>query len=175
MKQGLIHIYTGNGKGKTTAALGLILRACGRGMNVILVQFLKNRDTGELHALNKLNGVTVLRNAGDFAFFSSAADSEKEEIRRQNNANLTEAFRLANEKACDLIALDEIFPAYENGALDKALADKFILEKPVEAELILTGRNAPPHFIEAADYVTESVKIKHPYDLGVKAREGIEF
>ena len=88
---------------------------------------------------------------------------------------MLEAYRLANEEICDLLVLDEICAAYNNGALDTALADKLILNKPYGLELVLTGRNAPPHFMDAADYVTEFIKHKHPYDAGVAAREGIEF
>jgi cob(I)alamin adenosyltransferase len=172
---GLIHLYTGDGKGKTTAALGLLLRAVGHGMRVVLVQLLKGRDTGELHALQHLPGVTVLRHTREFGFFKSAGERDKAEIIRQNNANVSEASRLVHEGLCDLLILDEICAAYQNEALDTALADKLIFEKPACLELVLTGRNAPPRFAEAADYLTEFVKRKHPYDGGIMAREGIEF
>jgi cob(I)alamin adenosyltransferase len=174
MRQGLIHLYTGEGKGKTTAALGLLLRAHGRGLRVVLVQFLKGRDTGELHALNKLPGITVLRHTNDFGFYRSASEQNKTEINRQNNENLADAYRLAHEGA-NLIVLDEICAAYNNGALDRAMADRLIMEKPFSLELVLTGRNAPQQFGETADYVTEFVKRKHPYDSGIAAREGVEF
>ena len=175
MRQGFIHVYTGDGKGKTTAALGLLLRASGRGMRAVLVQFLKGRDTGELYALENLRGVTVLRYAREFGFYDSASEEDKEEMKRRNNANLLEASRLAHEGLCDLLVLDEICAAYTNGALDTALADKLVFDKPYGLELVLTGRNAPPRFMGAAKYVTEFVKRKHPYDGGIAAREGIEF
>ena len=169
MRSGLTHLYTGNGKGKTTAALGLLLRAHGHGRRIVLVQLLKGRDTGELHAIENLRGITVLRNA------SSANKQNMEEIRNQNNANLTEAYKLANAGLCDLLVLDEICVAYNNKALDTELTDKLILSKPSALELVLTGRNPPPHFLEAADYVTEFVKRKHLYENTVAAREGVEF
>jgi len=175
MKRGLIHVYTGDGKGKTTAALGLILRASGYGMRVVLAQFLKGRDTGEIHALENLRNVTVLRCTQVLGFYASSSETDKAEMKRQNNANLVEAFRLADEGLCDLLVLDEICVAYSNGSLDKALADKLILNKPFALELVLTGRNAPPHFMELADYFTEFVKRKHPYDNGIAAREWVEF
>jgi len=175
MRQGLLHVYTGDGKGKTTAALGLLLRASGRGMRTVLVQFLKGRDTGEIHALESLPGVTVLRCTREFGFYASASEANRATMKRQNNANLWEASRLAHEGLCDLLVLDEIFAAYTKGALDTALADKLVFHKPFGLELVLTGRNAPPHFQDAADYVTEFVKRKHPYDSGIAAREGIEF
>lgn len=172
---GLIHLYTGDGKGKTTAALGLLLRAYGQGMRVALVQFQKSRDTGELHALRDLPRVTVLRQTEGMGFYKFASDSDKAEMRRQNNANMAEAYRLIHSGGCDLLVLDEICAAYNAGALDKEFADKTISGKPPEVELILTGRDAPAHFAEAADYVTEFFKRKHPYDNGVTARKGIEF
>ena len=175
MKQGLIHVYTGEGKGKTTAALGLLLRASGRGMRAVLVQFLKGRDTGEIHALENLRGVAILRCTREFGFYASASEANKAEMRQQNNVNLLEASRLAFEGLCDLLVLDEICAAYTNGALDTALADRLILHKPFGLELVLTGRTPPPHFVDAADYVTEFMKRKHPYDDGIAAREGIEF
>ncbi len=172
---GLTHLYTGDGKGKTTAALGLILRASGRGMRTVLVQFLKGRDTGEIHALTHLPGVIVLRHTREFGFYKSASEQDKVEMTKQNNDNLTEAIRLATGGLCDLLVLDEMCVAYTNDALDTALADNLILHKPTGLELVLTGRNAPQHFIHAADYMTEFVKRKHPYDSGIAAREGIEF
>ena len=175
MKQGLIHVYSGNGKGKTTAALGLLLRAYGHGMRVVLVQFLKGRDTGELHALETLSGVTILRNTQEFGLYKNASERDRMEITRQNNANLTEASRIVSEGLCELLVLDEICAAYNNGAVDTHLADKLIFHKPRGLELVLTGRDAPQHFIEAADYVTEFTKRKHPYDNGIASREGVEF
>jgi len=175
MSRGYIHLYTGDGKGKTTAAMGVILRANGSGKRTVLVQFLKGRETGEIEALKSLENITVLRHTRDFGFFISASDKDKEEIINQNNANLLEASRLANAGLCDLLVLDEICAAYTNNALDTELADKLIKEKPISLELVLTGRSAPLHFIEHADYVTELVKHKHPYDEGVKARKGVEF
>jgi cob(I)alamin adenosyltransferase len=174
MMRGQVHLYTGDGKGKTTAALGLLLRAHGRGLRVALAQFLKGSETGELKALEKL-GVAVLRNSRDYGFWHNASEQEREEIRRENSANLAEAARLAEAGLCDLLVLDEICAAYRLGAVDTGLADRLILEKPEPLELVLTGRDAPLFFIKAADYITELVKRKHPYDNGVGAREGIEF
>jgi cob(I)alamin adenosyltransferase len=174
MTRGLIHLYTGEGKGKTTAALGLLLRARGRGLRVALAQFLKGGETGELKALDAL-GVTVLRNSRDYGFWKNASQAEKAEMKRENDANLAEAGRLARAGLCDLLVLDEICAAYRLGALDTALAERLVLVKPEGLELVLTGRDAPPLFWEAADYVTEFTKRKHPYDQGVGAREGIEY
>lgn len=175
MRQGLIHVYTGDGKGKTTAALGLILRAYGRGLHVVLVQFLKGCETGELYALDALSGITVLRYPQKLGFYKSASEQNKKEMVRLNNEHLAQAHRLALDGLCDLLVLDEICAAYNNRAADTELTDKLVLNKPLGLELVLTGRNAPQHFIDAADYVTEFMKRKHPYDSGIAAREGVEF
>ncbi|MDR1664398.1 MAG: cob(I)yrinic acid a,c-diamide adenosyltransferase [Clostridiales bacterium] len=175
MIPGLIHVYTGDGKGKTTAALGLVLRAAGRGINAVIAQFLKGRDTGELHALKSINGVTVFRNSRDFGFYSAAGEVIKAEIFRENNENFIRGLALAREYGRCLLVLDEICPAYHIGAINKDLVDDLLITKPPGIELVLTGRNAPEHFVKAAGYVTVFTKQKHPYDAGIAAREGIEF
>ena len=175
MKQRLIHVYTGDGKGKTTAALGLALRASGHGLKIVLVQFLKGRDVGELHALERLDNIKVLRYSQDFGFYVSADDATREKMRTRNNENLAEACRLMDQGLCDLLILDEVCAAYQNDAVDRKMVDDLLANKPEKLEMVLTGRNAPPHFTEMADYVTEFVKHKHPYDSGIAAREGIEF
>ena len=175
MNRGLIHLYTGEGKGKTTAALGLLLRANGCGMRTVLAQFLKGRETGEIKALESLKNVVVMRHTQELGFLSSANEQTIEEIISQNNANLTKVFRLIDDGLCDMLVLDEICAAYTNSALDTEMVDRLIMEKPFSLELVLTGRNAPQHFIENADYVTEFVKHKHPYDDGISARKGIEY
>jgi cob(I)alamin adenosyltransferase len=175
VKQGLIHLYTGDGKGKTTAALGLLLRAHGRGMRVVLAQFLKGGATGELGPLEKLGGVTILRSSRDFGFWNNADEQKKSEITRESNAILKEAHRLAAAGLCDLLVLDEICAAYNLGAVEPRLAESLIIEKPPALELVLTGRSPPPLFLGAADYITEFTKRKHPFDAGIPARKGIEY
>ena len=175
MRQGKTHLYYGNGKGKTTAALGLLLRAYGNGMQTVLVQFLKGRPTGELQSLAQLPDITILRQTHNFGLFSRATTEQKEEIKANNNALMKKAWQLVADGLCDLLILDEICAAYNNEALEKSLVEKILREKPPELELVLTGRNAPELFYEHADYVTEFVKHKHPFDQGLAAREGIEF
>lgn len=174
-RQGLIHLYTGDGKGKTTAALGLLLRAYGRGLRVVLAQFLKGRKTGELLVLEKLPGVIVLRESEDFGFYASAPAANRAAMQREDSNNLLEACRLAREGLCDLLVLDEICAAYNNETVDRATVDEFIATKPPALELVMTGRNAPEHFFEAAHYVSELCLKKHPYTLNIAAREGVEF
>ena len=175
VQQGLIHLYTGDGKGKTTAALGLLLRASGRGRRVVLAQFLKGRETGELIMLKAFPDVTVLRETKDYGFYKMASERNRAAMRKEDSRNLEEACRLAREGLCDLLILDEICAAYATGTVDKELIDAFIADKPHHLELVLTGRNPPEHFVEAAHYVTELVMHKHPYTLNIPAREGVEF
>ena len=167
----MIHIYTGDGKGKTTAALGLALRAAGRGKKVVIVQFMKGADTGELRSLSLLPGVTVLRNKKHYGFFNRVCAETQSLIIEDNTSSLEEALGLP----WDLLILDEVVSAYSAGALDRKAIDSLVLEKNENRELVLTGRNPPQHIVDAADYVSEIRNIKHPYDRGVQAREGIEY
>ncbi|MDR3301449.1 MAG: cob(I)yrinic acid a,c-diamide adenosyltransferase [Spirochaetaceae bacterium] len=167
----MIHIYTGDGKGKTTAAMGLALRAAGCGRRVVIVQFMKGRDSGEISVLRSLPNVTVLRNAQDYGFFSRTSEASRAQIIAENNQNLQAALALP----ADLLILDEAVGAYTLGALDTAALDALLAAPSPKRELVLTGRDPPPNLIEAADYVSEIRKIKHPFDKGIKAREGIEY
>jgi cob(I)alamin adenosyltransferase len=167
----MIHIYTGDGKGKTTAALGLAIRAAGRGKTVVIVQFMKGRDTGELHSLEHIPGITVLRFGQNYGFFHTADEEKRLKMINDNNRNLKEALSIP----CELLVLDEVFSAYSLEAVDRTMVDDLVLGKQDKPELVLTGREPPQHIIDAADYVSEIRKVNHPYDLGVKAREGIEY
>jgi len=173
--KGLIHVYTGNGKGKTTAALGLAVRAAGRGRRVLIVQFFKGRSSGELAAFERIPGVRVLRPEKDRGFFFAMSDEDKRLIRAEHDALLSEACAQAEAGGCDLLILDEAASAFRCGAVDAEKLERFIKNKPDQLELVLTGRDAPPAFTDAADYVTEMRCVKHPYEKGIAAREGIEF
>lgn len=166
---GLIHIYYGDGKGKTTAALGAAIRAHGSGKKVMVVQFLKGSNTSELESLKNL-GISVLR--CDICKFAKDMDeNEKEKIKERHEKNLREAF----EKKPDFIVLDEVLDAVNLNLLDRESLKKVIRHKPQETEIILTGHTADEEFISIADYVTQMKKIKHPYDRGVNARKGVEY
>lgn len=175
MSLGLVHIYTGEGKGKTTAALGLLLRAAGRGIPAVLVQFLKGGASGEIAALERFPGVTVLRGKGGTAFASAMGGEERAAALELHNQNLGRAIHLARTGACGLLVLDEVMATLKCGLVEeKALRE--LLERPPEGvELVLTGRSAPEWMLERADYITEMKKLRHPYDRGVAAREGIEY
>ncbi len=168
LERGLIHVYTGNGKGKTSAALGLCLRAVGRGLKCCFVQFIKGVPTGEMVAaerLDKFEFIQVGRRNYDFT-----VTPEDVEMARKG-------MDLAREKAqtVDVLVLDELNVAVHLNLLKVEDVLNFLKEKPECLEVVITGRYARPEIIELADYVTEMVLIKHPFYKGVSAREGIDF
>lgn len=173
-RKGLIHIYCGDGKGKTTAALGLSLRAAGSGMKVVIVQFLKNHKTSELDILNATPNITVLRGKEGTAFSFSMTEEEKEKSQHLHSENLQAAIVIMESGNCDLLVLDEAIGAYDRDLIDRRLLRDLVEQKPLHLELVLTGRNPEPWMIDCADYVSEIKKVKHPFDEGIKSRIGIE-
>lgn len=171
---GLIHLYCGDGKGKTTAALGLTVRALGSGFRVIFVQFMKNQPTGELSILKGLSGVKVLRGKEGSGFSFNMSEEEKEKTKRLHTEILNTAIGFAVSGKCDMLVLDESVGAYARDLIDRQLLEEFIRNKPEGLELVLTGRNPAQWMLDCADYVSEIRKIRHPYDRGVTARKGIE-
>lgn len=171
---GLIHLYHGDGKGKTTAALGLSIRAAGSGFRVVFVQFLKNQPTGELSILGELPGITVLRGKEGARFSFAMSEEEKERTKLLHTENLNAAIALAASGNCDLLVLDEVVGAYGRDLIDQSVLEVFVRNKPEQLELVMTGRNPAQWMIDCADYVSEIRKIKHPYDQGIPARTGIE-
>ena len=170
----MIHIYCGDGKGKTTAALGLSLRAAGSGMKVVIVQFLKNHKTSELNLLQTTPNITILRGKEGRTFSFSMTDEEKEKSQQLHSENLHAGIALIESGNCDMLVLDEAIGAYERDLLDKQLLRNLVEQKPEHLELVLTGRNPEQWMIDCADYVSEIKKVKHPFDKGIKARIGIE-
>jgi cob(I)alamin adenosyltransferase len=173
---GLVHIYTGDGKGKTTAAIGLGIRACGRGKKVLLVQFLKGAQTGEIFTIEKLKpDFEYYRNEEIKKFLWNMSQEELEEMKE----NVEDMFQYAVKEAMtgrrDLIILDEIMASITSGFIAPDEVINFVKSKPAELELVMTGRNAPPELIQLADYVSEIKAVKHPLAMGITAREGIEF
>ena len=171
----MIHIYCGDGKGKTTAALGLAIRAVGSGMHVNFVQFLKGSDTSELQILAKIPQITVLRCEKDYGFTFQMTDVEKAQLTEYHNQMLSEITNQLYTSNVKLLVLDEFFSAYNYNLLDKELANWLVFTCPKQIELVLTGRNPEQKFIDIADYVTEMQAIKHPYQNGISARHGIEY
>ncbi len=174
-KEGLIHIYYGYGKGKTTAALGLALRASGSGLSVVFVQFLKNWRSGELAQLERLPGIRVFRGAATSGFARDMTIAEQEKTRQIHNENLQKALDLVQAGQCDLLVLDEVLDAWQLDLLDSELFCNLLANKPSGLELVITGHKVDDWLKEKADYLTEMVKHKHPFDQGIKGRRGIEF
>lgn len=168
---GLIHIYCGDGKGKTTASIGLAIRAAGAGMKVCFVQFMKGGDTAELETLNLISNITVKRCNRAYGFVKNMSEEDKTDISACHNELLKYAF----EGGFDLIVLDEFNSAYGYGLMDKALAEKLILNGKEKAEIALTGRKPAEIFLKSADYISEICCVKHPYQNGITARRGIEY
>ncbi len=169
----MIHVYCGDGKGKTTAALGLILRHVGSGGKAVLAQFLKSLPTGELAALERL-GVPVYRNELPHEFFPNMSEETKAQVRETHGRTLAEVTRLARANECSLLVLDELSAALALGLIDREKVFA-LLDDHGDAELVVTGRDPDPELLARADYVTEMKLVKHPYEKGVKARKGIEF
>lgn len=169
---GLIHLYTGNGKGKTTAAVGLAVRAAGAGLRVLFAQFMKSTDSGELDGLHTL-GVTVLRRPGDgkFTFRMNAAEKETHRERQQD---LWREVTTACERF-DLVVLDEICSAMSTGMIDIPTVAAWLKSKPARLEVALTGRDADPSVADLASYISVIEEKKHPFRSGIGACKGIEF
>ncbi len=173
-RKGLICINTGNGKGKTTAAIGTAIRAAGQGFNVLILQFMKGqKNIGELKALAKIDLPITIKQCGRQGFIHNKDDKSIDIELAQ--AGLKDFDEAVTSRAFDLIILDEINMAVDFGLLSISDVLERITRKPPELHLILTGRNAGKEIIEVADLVTEMKEIKHPYHKGIMAQKGIEF
>ena len=170
MEKGLIHIYCGDGQGKSTALMGLSLRAAGAGKKVVLAQFLKDGSSSELAPLRGA-GVELVPcpQVKKFVFQMDAA--EKAGLQAQT----LEMWRNAVSRPCDLLVLDELCGAISTGILPEAEVLRFLKTKPEQLEVALSGRDPSEELCDLADYISEIRKVKHPYDRGVPARKGIEF
>ena len=168
---GFIQIYTGDGKGKTTAALGVSLRAAGAGLKVFFAQFVKGMDYSELHSIKKLSENITLKQYGRECFIYKEPEEEDIKVARRG---FDEVKKIIAEGKYDVVVLDEINIAiyYKLISVDEVL--ELLNSKPKNVEIILTGRNADPKIIDRADLVTEMREIKHYYQNGVHARKGIE-
>lgn len=170
---GLIHIYCGDGKGKTTASLGLALRAAGSGKKVLLLQFFKDGKSSEFASLAHVPGIEVIPQTRTFGFSWTLSGEEKAEAKAYYSDLLEDAFRKGAD--FDLLVLDEAMSACSAGMIGEARLLALLGEKPEGLEVVLTGRDPSQALLDAADYVTEMKKIRHPYEKGVAARRGIEY
>jgi len=173
LERGIVQVYTGNGKGKTSAAFGLALRAIGRGLKVYVIQFIKGGfDYGELYIVDKLPNLTL--KAFGRGRFVTEKPPEKEDTELGEKA-LALAEEVVKSEEYDIVILDEINVALNLKLIKIERVLELIRNKPKHVELILTGRYAPDEIIEAADLVTEMKEVKHPYNKGFQARKGIEY
>lgn len=174
--RGLVIINTGNGKGKTTAALGLALRAWGQDMRVLIIQFIKGNTTyGELEALKALPGerIKIVQVGEGFTRRDTGVTRQQNEQAAQDGLKMA----IDEEKSgnWNMVILDEINYAVKFDLLKEADVLQIIDNKPQQLHLVLTGRDATPKVMEKADLITEMKEIKHPYKSGIKAQKGIEF
>ena len=168
---GLVHVYFGDGKGKTTAALGLAFRALGGGMRVCVCQFLKGAPSGEIDALSRFSRAEVLRAQFEGERFFWEMDGE---ARRACASQQRELLQRALKTSADLFVLDEALDAHCVGALSNDELSDAVEALRARAEIALTGRSAPEWLLSRADYITRMEKLRHPYDRGITARRGIE-
>lgn len=174
--KGYSQVYTGDGKGKSTAAFGLAMRAAGHGLRVVVVQFLKGGPTGELESAKKLfPNLEVLRFEKKRKFYFQLSDAEKAEMQKE----IQEAYKFCEstllENKCDVLIMDEILGTLSNKLVTEEQLLHLMDIRPDKTELVFTGRNVPEKIVEKADLVTEMKPIKHYMDAGVSGRRGIEF
>lgn len=171
----MIHVYYGDGKGKTTAAVGIAVRAAGSKMKVMFVQFLKTDFSGERNLLSNVDNVTLTTCPIELKFTFEMTEKEKQQAAVLFKGIFERSATDAVSERYDMIVFDEIFDAINAGMVNESDVFEFISNAPSSMEIILTGHNPPQRFIDAADYVTEFKKIKHPFDRGVIGRIGVEF
>ena len=169
----MLHIYCGDGKGKTTCSMGLAVRAAGHGRKVVVAQFLKCGNSGERVILEQLPNVNCLPVPEVMKFVFAMTEEEKAQTRTQ----MTEVLHQAAEQSrnADLLVLDELNGAISTGmvALEDVLS--FLDNRPEQLEVVITGRDPAPELQERAEYITEMKKVKHPFDKGQNARKGVEW
>ena len=171
---GLIHIYCGDGKGKTTTGMGLCARAAGYGYRVLIYQFMKDNSTSERSLLKLSENVTIVDGLAQEKFSFQMTPEEKRQHRAFYERQLQLVTQKAAEEHYDVLFLDEAIYTIGAGLLDEALLLDFLKNKPQQLEVILTGQGPSQALMDAADYVSEIRKIKHPFDRGMAARKGIE-
>lgn len=170
----MIHLYTGDGKGKTTAACGLALRMQGNGGFVGIIRFLKSGESGEITALSLLPGIRIFTLEKPHDFFYNLTDTQKETLQHEVTQEFALARTLVEERSVDLLVLDEIVDAVGLGLVKEAALLE-LLQCAEDTEIVLTGHTPSEQLVQAADYYTDFRAVKHPYTKGVQARRGIEY
>ncbi len=172
-EKGLVHIYCGDGKGKTSAAIGLAVRAAGRGKKVLISRFLKTDDSGEVMILKEIPGIIVLPCEKSFGFLFRMNEEQKKEAASYYQEQFEKTVKMAERY--DLLILDEMMASISGKMVPEERVLQFLQEKPENLEVVLTGRNPSDRLKEEADYISEILAVRHPYEQGIPAREGIEY
>ena len=171
----MIHVYCGDGKGKTTAAMGLALRMLAAGGRVVVVQFLKDGKSGEVRTLSSRLGVPVFSCAPTGKFTWEMTNEELAAVRKTHDKNLAAALDEVEASGARLLVLDEVLDALAMGLVDESVVTRVLDLGTGELEVVLTGRNPSEDIASHADYLTEMVCKKHPFEQGVPSREGVEY
>ncbi|MGN0608988.1 MAG: cob(I)yrinic acid a,c-diamide adenosyltransferase [Oscillospiraceae bacterium] len=175
MEKGLVQIYCGNGKGKTTAAAGQSIRAAGRGFKVLFTQFFKDYTSGEISVLESIENIEVFKGTLVTKFVFAMTEEEKKQLAAEVKEQFADVCRKAAEEGFDMLVMDEVLDVIGMGFLTEDEAAEFLAERPKGLEVVMTGRNPGERLTAAADYISEIEPVKHPYDKGVKSRIGIEY
>lgn len=171
---GYIHIYCGNGKGKTTTGMGLCSRAAGFGYRVLIYQFMKNNQTNERKVLEQIPNITFVDGLEQEKFSIQMTPEEKIERKAYYESQFRKITEKAEREGYDVLFCDELVYTIGAGLFDEEILLDYLKRKPEHLEMILTGQNPSEKLMELADYVSEVQKIKHPFDKGLPARNGIE-
>lgn len=170
---GLVHIYCGDGKGKTTAAVGLAVRAASAGMNVVFTQFFKPGNSSEIKGLRHFSNISLRHCPVNYGLWKRMDGEKRLQAKRDYTALLEDVLGIAEN--ADMLILDEAVSACNHGVILEERLRDFLQHKPQKLEVVLTGRCPSPMLLDLADYVTEMKKVKHPFDRNIPARKGIEF
>jgi cob(I)alamin adenosyltransferase len=171
---GYIHIYCGDGKGKTTTGMGLCTRAAGFGYRVLIYQFMKNNSTNERKILEQVPNITFIDGLEQEKFSFQMTPEEKVSRKKYYEDKFQEVTEMVRREHYDILFLDELIYTIRAGLFDENLLIEYLKNKPEHLEIILTGQNPSDRLVELADYVSEICKCKHPFDRGLPARRGIE-
>ncbi len=175
MEQGLVHLYWGDGKGKTTCAIGLGLRVIGCGGTVLLTQFLKSNGSSERKAIASIRGFDCIEGPERISFSFQMHEKEREQARKCCVQMFSQAVRRSKEKNYRLLILDELCEAISEGFLKEERVLHFLEQKPKELEVVITGHQPSENIMNRAEYITHFQNQKHPYQRGICARLGIEY
>ena len=175
MDNSLMNFYCVTGKGITTAAVGLCIRAAGTGKRVLFSQFMKGQETGEVGILESVPNITVVRSKKEFPFYQNMTEEEKICLTNIHNEIIENIIESIDKKLLDIVVLDELTYPYNWNLINRDLVNNFISNYKGKVEIIITGRNPDKFMVDLADYITEMKCVRHPFDKGVVAREGIEY